>query len=72
MNSFRFKLSRDSKDDYIVSMEPDEANFKDFMIMAQFMCYIVAKNSDTGFEKALEIINKGAMDWRDKHEQSED
>lgn len=45
-----------------------DAEFEDFMILAEFMCWITAKNSALGFEKALELICKGATDWKQQDE----
>ncbi len=43
---------------------PDGTEFGDIMMAAEFMTHLVAQKSMAGYEKALELITKGAMTYK--------
>ena len=47
-------------------VQHDDAPFIELMCAAEYLCAIVAAQSDLGFEKALEKLHEGAMSWRGK------
>ena len=44
---------------------PDDLPFYQFVIATEYMMHIVAKKSTAGFERALELLVSGAIDFRD-------
>ena len=42
----------------------DGTEFEHKMIAAEYLAYICATESGAGFEKALELLNKGAVTYR--------
>ena len=52
-----------------VSIGVDHSKVPDFLDMicaAEYLTYIVASESKAGFEKALELVAKGAMTYKHK------
>ena len=39
-------------------------DFGAFMCAAEYLNYLVATKSNLGFEKAMELIAKGSLEWR--------
>ena len=47
-----------------VRVESQDADFVHLMSAAEYMLYLAASESGCGFEKALELLCQGAMNYR--------
>lgn len=57
-----------------VEIDTDETitEFIDWMMATEFMIYKTAQKSKAGFEKAMELLCKGAMTYKDKENKDGD
>jgi len=52
-----------------VIIEPlDGDSFEDFMLATEFMMHKMCQRSKAGYERALELLCKGAMTWKELEE----
>jgi len=56
---------RDEDDDTAkIEVHCDASEFIPWMMAAEYLTFITAQESPAGFEKALELIQKGAMKYK--------
>ena len=46
-----------------VECSEDEPPFVYWMAMTEYLLHLTAQKSDAGYEAALDLLRKGAMDW---------
>ncbi len=49
-----------------IQTDRKDVNFEDFMCATEFLLTTTAKMSGAGYERALELLQKGAMTYRDE------
>lgn len=63
----KFLITTDFVDKRVtIEVEETIIPFVDLMMATEFMIYKTAQQSEAGFEKAMELLCKGAMTYRDR------
>lgn len=47
-----------------IQADPEKVDFEDLMCATEFLIATTAKQSDAGYERALELLQHGAMTYR--------
>ncbi len=61
-----FIIKTDPEKHRVVIDSDDDAEFIDWMMACEFLMTKTAQSSSAGYEKALELLCKGSMDYKIK------
>lgn len=59
-----FEFEEENHSKVTVHIGACEDEFKILMMSAEFLTHLVAQKSNAGYEKALDLVRKGAMTYR--------